>query len=177
MFGSNSSLRPPVYTTFDWKVSQRLTLNLGVRYDWQNHVGQELVLPPFLPGPEASDKNNVAPRIGAAYTMNNATVIRGGYGIFFAQGTQDEAHQTILYQIGASPLIPYDGRADFPTNPFNGPNPTFSSVLANSCDLNNNRPGCLVRQFIPEINKFDKDAIRKQAKSIDLSTISAKNSK
>jgi NitT/TauT family transport system substrate-binding protein len=32
-------------------------------------------------------------------------------------------------------------------------------------------------QFIPEINKFDKDAIRKQAKSIDLSTISAKNSK
>ena len=37
-----------------------------------------------------------------------------------AQGTQDEAHQTILYQIGASPLVPYDGRAVFPTNPFNG---------------------------------------------------------
>src|SRR5262249_32892435 len=44
------------------------------------------------------------------------------------------------------------GRADFPTNPFNGATPTFSSVLANSCDLNNSRAGCAVRQFIPEIN-------------------------
>jgi hypothetical protein len=136
----------------DWKVAQRLTLNLGVRYDYQNHVGQELNLPPFLPGPKTSDRNNVAPRLGAAYTINDRTVVRGGYGIFFAQGTQDEAHQTILYQIGASPLIPYDGRADFPTNPFPNGTPTFSSVLANSCDLNNNRPGCIVRQFIPEIN-------------------------
>ena len=136
----------------DWKMSSRLTLNLGVRYDYQNHVGQELKLEPFLPGPRTSDKNNVAPRLGAAYTVNDRTVIRGGYGIFFAQGTQDEAHQTILYQIGASPLVPYDGRADFPTNPFNGATPTFSSVLANSCDLNNNRAGCVVRQFIPEIN-------------------------
>jgi len=141
-----------VWLQDDWKMSARLTVNLGVRYDYQNHVGQELKLAPFLPGPKASDKNNVAPRIGAAYTINERTVVRGGYGIFFAQGTQDEAHQTILYQIGASPLIPYDGRADFPTNPFNGPNPTFDSVLANSCDLNNNRPGCIVRQFIPEIN-------------------------
>ena len=136
----------------DWKVASRLTLNLGVRYDYQNHVGQELILPPFLPGPKRSDKNNVAPRLGLAYSVNDRTVVRGGYGIFFAQGTQDEAHQTILYQIGASPLVPYDGRADFPTNPFNGANPSFSSVLANSCDLNNNRAGCIVRQFIPEIN-------------------------
>jgi len=141
-----------VWLQDDWKAASRLTLNLGVRYDFQNHVGQELELAPFLPGPKTSDRNNVAPRVGAAYTLNDRTVIRGGYGIFFAQGTQDEAHQTILYQIGASPLVPYNGRPDFPTNPFNGATPTFSSVLANSCDLNNSRPGCSVRQFIPEIN-------------------------
>ena len=40
--------------------------------------------------------------------------IRGGYGIFFAQGTQDEAHQTILYQIGASPLVPVRRPCGFP---------------------------------------------------------------
>ncbi len=136
----------------DWSISSRLTLNLGLRYDFQNKIGTELILPPFLPGPIKNDTNNFAPRLGFAYTLNNRTVVRGGYGRFFAQGTQDEAHQTILYQIGASPLVPYDGRPDFPSNPFLGATPTFSSVLANSCDLNGNRAGCIVRQFVPEIN-------------------------
>ena len=136
----------------DWSVASRLTLNLGIRYDFQNKIGTELNLPPFLPGAVENDTNNVAPRLGLAYTVNDRTVVRGGYGRFYAQGTQDEAHQTILYQIGASPLIPYDGRPDFPTNPFPSSTPTFASVLANSCDLNGNRAGCIVRQFVPEIN-------------------------
>jgi len=136
----------------DWAVASKLTLNLGMRYDFQNKIGTELDLPPFLPGAIKNDTNNFAPRLGFAYTVSDRTVVRGGYGRFFAQGTQDEAHQTILYQIGASPLVPYDGRLDFPTNPFPNGTPTFSSVLANSCDLNGNKPGCIVRQFVPEIN-------------------------
>ena len=136
----------------DWSVASKLTLNLGVRYDFQDHVGQELNLPPFLPGSIINDTNNFAPRLGFAYTVTPKTVIRGGYGRFFAQGTQDEAQQTILYIVGASPLVPYNGRPDFPTNPFNGPPPNYDQVIANSCDLNGSRPGCLLRQFIPEIN-------------------------
>ena len=70
----------------DWKVTSRSTLNLGVRYDFQNTSAQELNLPPFLPGPIKSDTNNVAPRLGVAYTVNDRTVVRGGYGHLLRAG-------------------------------------------------------------------------------------------
>ena len=135
----------------DWKIANRLTLNLGVRYDVQNHIGTELNLPPFLPGDKTIDSDNIAPRAGFAYTINDKTVIRGGYGKFFAQGTADEAHQTILYILGVSPVLNYDGRANWPTNPWNGPEPSYDQIIANACDLNGNKAGCFSRQFIPEI--------------------------
>ena len=87
-----------------------------------------------------------------AYSINDRTVLRGGYGMFYAQETADEVHQTTLFIIGVSPTNSYDGRPDWPTNPWNGPEPTFDQVMASACDLTNNRPGCLRRQFLPEIN-------------------------
>lgn len=35
------------------------------------------------PGLVNPDRNNFAPRLGAAYSLNDATVIRGGYGVFY----------------------------------------------------------------------------------------------
>ena len=52
----------------DWKVSPRLTLMLGARYDLQTNM---------------SDHNNFAPRLGFAYALGRATVIRGGGGVFY----------------------------------------------------------------------------------------------
>ncbi len=136
----------------DWMMSSRLTLNLGVRYDMMTGIGTDLDLPPFLPGERANDTNNIAPRLGFAYMLSDRTVLRGGYGRFYAQGNADEVHQTKLFIIGVAPTNSYDGRPDWPTNPWNGPEPTFDQVMANACDLTNNRPGCLRRQFLPEIN-------------------------
>ncbi len=51
----------------DWKVSPRLTLMLGARYDAQTNM---------------RDHNNLGPRLGFAYALGPATVIRGGGGVF-----------------------------------------------------------------------------------------------
>ena len=78
----------------DVRVSPKLTLNLGVRYDYQR-----LACPPaknsdllFLrPGLDTSacpdDKNNFAPRAGFSYAPDEKTVIRGGYGLFYGRTT------------------------------------------------------------------------------------------
>jgi outer membrane receptor protein involved in Fe transport len=78
----------------DWRVNTKLTLNLGLRYDYQK------LAPPTVNNPSAAlaaaglntttpirDANNFAPRFGFSYAFNDKTVVRGGYGIFFARTT------------------------------------------------------------------------------------------
>ena len=78
-------------------------------------------------------------------------MIRGGYGLFFTQLESDAAHQSELWTKTAIPQVLNDGRADFATNPFNGPKPTYEQVLANACDVTGNRAGCLRRSVTIEI--------------------------
>ncbi len=136
----------------DWTVSRRLTLNLGARYDLQAAVHSEKTkFLPWLPGDLPRDKNNLAPRLGATFSLDDHTVVRGGYGLFFGQVSGDEAQQTRLYEIMVTAEFLNDGRPDFASNPFNGPLPTFEQALAGACDKNL-RPGCYRREFGNEIN-------------------------
>jgi Carboxypeptidase regulatory-like domain/TonB dependent receptor len=76
----------------DWRVSPKLTLNLGLRYDLQD------LADPTVKNPSAAlaavdldtttpvrDGNNIAPRFGFSYAFDDKTVLRGGYGIFFGR--------------------------------------------------------------------------------------------
>jgi hypothetical protein len=94
-----------VYFNDNWKVSPKLTLNLGLRYELTTRFRERdnrhgsFDLNPGSPtygavvlakdGDHRSetfsdlDKNNFAPRIGFAWQMTGKTVLRGGGGIFY----------------------------------------------------------------------------------------------
>lgn len=136
----------------DWTLNNRLTLNMGVRYDTDlGGHGESIAFEPWLSGRRPHDLNNIAPRMGFAYQWNSQTVVRGGYGVFFTQLEADAAHQSQLQTEHFQLTVLNDGRADFATNPFNGPAPTYDQVLANACDINGNRPGCYARSVSNEI--------------------------
>lgn len=85
----------------DVKVTQKLTLNLGVRYDFSSPVWEgNNHLSNFDPAGSGSiimasngslenralvqpQRLNFSPRVGAAYQLTPKTVIRSGYGIFY----------------------------------------------------------------------------------------------
>ena len=72
----------------DWRVSPRLTLNLGLRYEYEKFP-QPFLVNPALPqtANRPSDKNNFGPRIGFAVDASGdgKTSVRGGYGIYYGR--------------------------------------------------------------------------------------------
>jgi len=73
----------------DWKATRKLTLNMGVRWDFfTNETGKQfkgiagLLVPP---GSRGTNRRNFAPRIGLAFDPlgKGNLLLRGGYGVFF----------------------------------------------------------------------------------------------
>ena len=83
-------LQSAAFVQDDWRVNTHLTLNLGVRYDIQTYaqpsVGNAAAAAAGInTGRINTDANNLAPRLGFAYSpgTSNKTAIRGGWGIFY----------------------------------------------------------------------------------------------
>ena len=129
----------------DWHPTSRLTLNLGVRYDVETDTfANELGVEPFLPANRSLDTNNVVPRVGFAYSLNDRTVIRGGGGKYYAWLINQVAHPIRFANTQRVLSTLNDGRPDFAVNPWNGPLPRAEDLERVFCNVNF-VPGCIRR--------------------------------
>jgi hypothetical protein len=104
------------YVQDDIRANDRLTLNLGVRYEYATPwVERDNILSNFdpetrtmVPARDGSlearstikpDRNNFAPRLGLAYTLTPRTVLRGGYGLSYVH----------FHRAGGANVLPING--------------------------------------------------------------------
>jgi Carboxypeptidase regulatory-like domain/TonB-dependent Receptor Plug Domain len=157
--GSRNFLETPYYITNvqysgfaqdDWKVTPRLTLNLGIRYDvFTPDVEKDNKIANFNENTLVFDYagvngvsrtagiqtryGNVGPRIGFAYDINGkgATVVRGGFGISYFPdpfSASDELGQNPPFTISQT----FSSPATYP----------LAAAFANQCSATNNTPTC-----------------------------------
>ena len=153
-FNSNNSVDPQFrqithgyFAQDDIKLTPRLTVNLGIRYDvpGQRFEARNLyrgfdpdVINPEVGRPGAivgaggqgglqadvrslvkTDYSNIGPRIGAAYALNDRTVIRGGIGYYYSpiiygfEGQNELNTGLIGYNTGSGPRTPNGRNAQF----------------------------------------------------------------
>jgi hypothetical protein len=135
------------YFNDTWHVAEKLTLNLGLRYELQSpwterynrlsyfnpnapsYINQYLTAGSptvmgdvfLVPSAERSNlplaKGDLAPRIGLAYALSSKTVVRSGYGIFWIPTDVSFALNPINDMVNA-PGTTYTGTVDG-THPYN----------------------------------------------------------
>jgi len=103
-----------VYLQDEFRATDRLTLNLGIRWDFADGASNSDFVSPFgIQTPTSEDKNNIAPRLGFAYVLNKEhnTVIRGGGGIFYFEifnnlSLNEDIFNGQKFKIAVVPCIP-----------------------------------------------------------------------
>ncbi len=130
------ALRSP-WTDFfaqdDWRVTPKLTLNIGLRYeldpppvqknntisnfDLDSNPGRPVLVPAGSQGSSIADRalqnvnyNQWAPRLGVAYNLDSKTVIRAGFGTFYSNLITEGGMQSMEIN------PPWNVRSVFTTN-------------------------------------------------------------
>jgi hypothetical protein len=145
-----------VYLNDEYKVTNKLNLTLGMRFDyqfpWTERFDRMSTFSPTTPNPGAGGRlgalvfagdgpgktggrtfdntpmDAIGPRFGFAYKVNNMLVVRGGYGIYYSG---------VTFGQGSAPIIGYQSNPTAP-NLTNGLQPAFN--------LDDGFPRNLIRQ-------------------------------
>ena len=134
------------YVQDDWKVTRKLTFNIGLRWEVETPYTERFnqlswgfdhyaPSPVKVPGMDLrgglifagvnnvsrrqgkTDWNNFGPRFGFAWQVLPSTVIRGGYGLFYASGVQNQ-DISIAIPPTFSTSITYVGTVDRGVTPY-----------------------------------------------------------
>jgi hypothetical protein len=167
------------YVQDDWRVSPKLTVNMGVRYDvftpfteahgrYANFetsclssgtIGSNC----FVTGAQKAalgintDRHDVSPRVGFAYTVNNTTVLRGGFGMSFFPLDTGEA------SIGSSSAVSVMQNYNPPYS--------FNYQKTNPYGLDSNGNDCTITSGTSTYGCISQGPV--QATSVDLSTFAS----
>ena len=128
----------PMYAVWigdNWRVSNQLSLNLGLRWDADPSMAAPPgVTPNSIPinngvvngdfgyKDHVRDWKDVAPRAGFTWNVGgrNNWVIRGGSGLYFASPVSNVSYSPKVYSNLLTASFANDGRANFISNPTNG---------------------------------------------------------
>jgi hypothetical protein len=152
------------YAQDTWKPTNRLVVNLGLRYEYQQlpqpgEIQTEGVTfngNPRFPQTMSfhQDKNNWAPRIGVTYDFGgeHSTVLRAAYGLFYGLTSNSAVANAIL--------VNGINQASFLFTPSTAGAPTYPNVLTSVPTIAGSRPN---------LNFFASDLERPEVQSFDLS--------
>ncbi|MEW6320598.1 MAG: carboxypeptidase regulatory-like domain-containing protein [Acidobacteriota bacterium] len=127
-----------------WKITERLGLSLGLRYDLEVMPIDERDNPRFSDrSAYPVDRNNVAPRVGVTWAADaeRRSVVRGGFGLFFQRTPftfTDAVTSSGVFTDSFTVLFPATGvdagpsRGVLPTDPFLVGGPTVNRTLLNA---------------------------------------------
>ena len=114
-----------VYAQDMWRLTRHLILNYGLRYE-KTFLPQPTMTDPNYPqtGRINSPDADFAPRFGLSYSLNDRTVLRAGYGIYYARFLGD----------GLDTLFLGNGRyqTSISVNPTQTGAPVFPNIVPNA---------------------------------------------
>ena len=141
--GDVGGWRNGIFVNDVWQASRNLTLNLGLRWEFNTPVQTyeglasmlaedfETIIPSTFPSPgfefHEGNYTDIGPRLGATYRLGTKTVVRGGFGIYY-NPNQMNSFTFLTNNPPLAPVTTYTSDPNNPTLSFSNPSGQLGAV-------------------------------------------------